>query len=314
METQYWMNNFFGFSAGPNHRSIEDFQFNIPCIRPLFKIADDGAFFLWGGQVFSFLEQFFFRGRRTGGKSGEILILSLCDFRFLAFCNHWLRCCRSLNRTITPALSLFESLWQAAKSNSDASAMLRWSLASFTQALRVMSSSSLAAPFSPWIVRLHLRLWMSRSRVCRASLVATLSTCCANAGRADFSRSSIRRLVNSMAVSNPSIVVWMFCMVFRVVSMVSRRSPISALIESLVSFRIILRNSSSLMIFCNSLWEIDVISSLISFLSSSHVMSDTLVMLSFFGAALWRLLERNWWHALNPKRNVITALWIVWWS
>ena len=57
METQYRMNNFFGFSAGPNHRSIEDFQFNI---RPLFKIADDGAFFLWGGQVFSFLEQFFF--------------------------------------------------------------------------------------------------------------------------------------------------------------------------------------------------------------------------------------------------------------
>ena len=91
-------------------------------------------FFSEAVRLFRFSSSSLFRGRRTGGKSGEILILSLCDFRFLAFCNHWLRCCRSLNRTITPALSLFESLWQAAKSNSDASAMLRWSLANFTHA------------------------------------------------------------------------------------------------------------------------------------------------------------------------------------
>ena len=71
--------------------------------------------------------------------------------------------------------------------------------------------------------RLHLRLRMSRSRVCRASLVATLSTCCANAGKAHFSRSSTQRLLNSMAVSNPSIVVWMFCMGFRAPSQYPKR-------------------------------------------------------------------------------------------
>ena len=66
-------------------------------------------FFSEAVRFFRFSSSSFFRGRRTGGKSGEILILSLCDFRFLAFCNHWLRCCRSLNRTITPALSF---IWE----------------------------------------------------------------------------------------------------------------------------------------------------------------------------------------------------------
>ena len=187
---------------------------------------------------FRFSSNSFLRGRRTGGRSGAILILSLWDFRCLAFCNHWLRCCKSLKRIITPALSLFASLWQAAKSNSEASEILRCSLASSTQALRVTSSSSFAAPFSPWIVRLHFRLWMSRLRVCNASWVAIFSTCCANADRADFSRSSIRRLVNSIEVSSASTVVWMLCMEVNVVSIVSRRSPISAPMESFVSLRI----------------------------------------------------------------------------
>ena len=114
-----------------------------------FRLRMMEPFFSEVVRFFRFSSSSFLRGRRTGGRSGAILILSLWDFRCLAFCNHWLRCCKSLKRIITPALSLFASLWQAAKSNSEASEILRCSLASLTQALRVTSSSSFAAPFSP---------------------------------------------------------------------------------------------------------------------------------------------------------------------
>ena len=74
-------------------------------------------FFSFGVSFFRLCKSSFFRGRRIGGRSGEILILSSSDFRSFAFCYHVLRCCKFLNRTITPASSLGASLWQAKKNH-----------------------------------------------------------------------------------------------------------------------------------------------------------------------------------------------------
>ena len=102
------------------------------------------------GRSLRFCKSSFFNGRSTGGRSAEILILSVCDYKDFAFINHSLRCCNSLNRTIIPAFSFLESLWQAEKSNSDASGIPRWDLAKLTQARLVSASSSSTGPFRPF--------------------------------------------------------------------------------------------------------------------------------------------------------------------
>ena len=179
------------------------------------------------GRSLRFCKSSFFNGRSTGGRSAEILILSVCDFKDFAFINHSLRCCRSLNRTIIPAFSFLESLWQAEKSNSDESGIPRWDLAKLTQARLVSASSSSTGPFRPWIVRFHLRLCMSMSRVWRASCVAIFSTWRARDGRTVFSRSSKQPFTNSCDVSSPLMVSCISLSPLTAVSRLRRRSSIS---------------------------------------------------------------------------------------
>ena len=201
--------------------------------------------FCSAGRSFLFCKSSFFNGRNTGGRSAAILTLSVWDFNDLAFASHSLRCWRSLKRTIIPAFSFLESLWHAEKSNADASGMPMWDLARSTLARLVSVSSSSAGPFRPCIVRFHLRLCMSTSKVWRANCVATFSTWRARDGSAVFSRSSKRPLIKSCDVSSPFTVSWMSLSPLTADSRFCRRSPISAWIASVVSLRIILRSFSS---------------------------------------------------------------------
>ena len=145
-----------------------------------------------GGRSLRFCSRSFFIGRSTGGTSGLMLMWFAGPFNFSAFANHMLRLDKSLNLTIMPASAFCESLWQAAKSQTDAFSISRVSRASCTQAARVSTSSSLAAPLSPCSVNAHFRRWTSMSRVCMARAVDTLSTWAARAGRLVLYRSPWR--------------------------------------------------------------------------------------------------------------------------
>ena len=121
-------------------------------------------------------------------------------------------------------------------------------------------SSSLASPFSPWIVRAHLRRWTSRSRVCRARPTAACSTWRLRAGR-DMRYTSLRRWpvwsrASSMAatVSLSARACWSWA------SIVLNRSLSSA--------------TSEFNDYFNSFWMTET-SSLMSFRSSSWVRSPT---------------------------------------
>ena len=151
--------------------------------------------FSWG-RDFLFCNSSVFIGRRTGGRSGHILILSWIFLSFRAPSSHLLRWLRSRKRRMIPASFLRDSRCHAAKSASAASSMSRCWRASLTHALRVAASSSSGSPLSPCTVRDHFRLWTSISRVWRARADATCSTWLARAGRATFSKSSMRLLVN----------------------------------------------------------------------------------------------------------------------
>ena len=81
-------------------------------------------FFSWG-RDFLFCNSSVFSGRRTGGRSGHILILSWRFLSFRAPSSHLLRWLRSRKRKMIPASFLRDSRWHAAKSASAASSMSR---------------------------------------------------------------------------------------------------------------------------------------------------------------------------------------------
>ena len=104
-----------------------------------------------GGRSLRFCSNSDFNGRRTGGRSGEMLILSWWFFKFFALSSHWFLCCRSLNRNIMPALALVDRRWHAEKSVTAAFGSCRWLRAKLTQASRVSLSFSSDGPLRPWM-------------------------------------------------------------------------------------------------------------------------------------------------------------------
>ena len=89
---------------------------------------------------------------------------------------------KSCSRMVIPASFRFLSRWQTPKSFLLASAIPEWSHARSTHALWVRLFSTLVAPFMPWMVKDHFRLWTFTSRVWSARTVATFSMWNARAG------------------------------------------------------------------------------------------------------------------------------------
>ena len=140
-------------------------------------------YFCSGGNVLCLLRSSVFKGRRTGGRSGLILILSAWFLSPFAPVSHSFRWLRSRKRRMIPLPALLLRQWHAARSEPAASLMPRCCSARSTQRDRVTFSSSFSSPFRPWIVRAHLRWWTSRSRVCKARPTAACSTWWLRAGK-----------------------------------------------------------------------------------------------------------------------------------
>ena len=118
------------------------------------RYLTEDRFFWSSGRSFRIFNRSFRTSRRTGGMSGEMLMFLLAFLRRFAFWTHEFRRRRSTNRMITLASASRLRRWHAAKSRS-LDSIPRWSRASWWHFTRVVSSSSSAAPVSPWIVRFH---------------------------------------------------------------------------------------------------------------------------------------------------------------
>ena len=101
------------------------------------QISDYCSFFSEAEIFLCFSSNSIFNGRNTGGKSGAMLILPVWFLRNFAFCSQLFRCCKSLNRIMRPAFSLFARRWHEEKSNTEASVIFRCCLA-------IRSSSTIA--------------------------------------------------------------------------------------------------------------------------------------------------------------------------
>ena len=129
-----------------------------------FRYLKDERDFRSGGMPLLIFRSSVFKGRRTGGRSGLRLILSVWFLRLEAPINHWILWRRSRKRTIIPLPAFLPKRWHAARSDALASLTSRCILARSMHASRLSSSCSSASPFRPCMVWLSQQPWYNSEK------------------------------------------------------------------------------------------------------------------------------------------------------